>query len=66
MIGWFKNRSTGKKVLLNIISVECNGYGIEYKGIEVKTGKEVMASYHGEYFPYGTPVRKRFPTLSKV
>ena len=60
MIGWFKNRKSGKRVLLNVLSVSCKGYGIEYSAKEVKTGKTVKASYHGEYFPYGTPVKQKF------
>ena len=63
MLGWFKERKTGRRVLLNITSSTCKGFGVEYEGVEVATGRKVKASYHGEYYPYGTPVKQAFPPL---
>ena len=61
MLGWFKHRKTGKRVLLNVKSISCQGYGQCFNAVEIKTGKLVETGYFGEYFPYGKPVKQPFP-----
>lgn len=61
MLGWFKNKESGKLELLNVKSNACIGYGPCYTAIHVKTGNCVETGWFGQYFPIGTPVKQMFP-----